>query len=114
MEESRGAKSAFPSANARLVDGQRQKNIRVAQNIVVEEIACPGVEAVNVQDPSAKRHGQAELVLFVALAVQGQKGEPLLKREIEQRPGHGVEGRRLIVPRVGRPQRPAESRQAED
>ena len=100
MEEPRRAKRAFPSANARLLDGQRQENIRVAQHIVVEKVARPGAEAVHIQDPAVERYGQAELVLFVALSVQGQKAEPLLKSEIEQGAGHGVERRRLIIARV--------------
>src|SRR5947208_12994584 len=101
MKESRRAKSAFPSADACLLDGQRQENIRVAQDIVVEEVARPRAEAVHIQDPAVKRpavkgYGQAEFVLFVALSVQGQKAEPLLKSEIEQRAGHGRSEERRV------------------
>jgi hypothetical protein len=65
---------------------------------VVEKIGDIGFEGVGVEDPSAVRDGDAELMFFVALAVERQKlAAYWAVTQGFQRTGNGFDGRRLIV-----------------
>ena len=54
----------------RLCNGDGEKQIRFANVAVIEEVDDVGAEVIGVESPAAERDGHAELVLFVALAVQ--------------------------------------------
>src|SRR5581483_718128 len=62
-EDLRGAQRCFPTANARLLDGQRKEDVGVSQHIVIEEIPGAGAEVVDVQVPIAKRNRHAKIML---------------------------------------------------
>ena len=76
-------RGSFPSTYARPLDGEREENVGVAQDVVVEEILRAGAEVGYVEDPPGKRNGQAEFVLLVALTPQRQEAEALLRSLIE-------------------------------
>lgn len=76
----------FPPANARLSDGQGQEDVRVADDVVIEEVPRSGPEVIHVENPFVERDGEAEFVLFIALSVQGEEPDSLVEREVQQRP----------------------------
>ena len=69
VAETRRAKREFPSVNARALNGKRKKEIGVVEIVVIEEVFRASEEIIGVKSPAAERDGEAELVLFVALAV---------------------------------------------
>ena len=68
----------LPAIHARALYGERQKNVGVAQCIVIEEISALGVKVVRVESPSSERNRNAKLVFFIAFAAQRQETESLL------------------------------------
>src|SRR2546425_265388 len=103
----------LPAENPSSLDGQWQENVGVPQGVVVEIVPCPDVEFVSIERPARHRNGQTELVLLVALAVEGQEAEPLLDGVLDQRARHGVERGRLVTSRIGSVQYPPELGQTE-
>ena len=113
MEQPRRAHRDLRAADDRAQIGQRDENAGVADDIVIQKIARAGVEIVHIERPSAKRNGQADVVLDIALALQRNEIEALRHRELERRTGQAVERRRLIVIRVVAVQHPVQSRNAD-
>src|ERR1035441_4112768 len=99
----------FPAANKGLVDGERKEEVGISKGVVVEEIISAGAEGVGVERPSAKRDGDAELMLFVALAMERNESATTCRAQISQRPGSGEQRRRLIVVTVEGAEGPAKS-----
>src|ERR1700683_3816849 len=54
-------------------DCDRQKNVRIADRIMIEEVPDLVAEVVNVDGPSAHRNCDAELEFLVALPMQRQE-----------------------------------------
>src|SRR6266446_5842982 len=50
-EESGGAQGDLPPADSRAIDRQREKNIGIADAVVVKEISRPSVKSIGVDDP---------------------------------------------------------------
>src|SRR5580700_8341542 len=98
----------FGSTDQGAVDRDGKEDVRVAHRIVVEEIRGPRLEPVAVQRPAPNRDGQAQLVFFIALAVQGNEPEVLRRHEVEQRTGCGDERRPLIKASVKSPDDPVD------
>src|SRR5215469_14081774 len=67
------AGGGFPTADASAVDGQREEDVGVAEDVVVEEIVGCGAEVGNVEGPACEGNGESELALFITLAVQRQE-----------------------------------------
>ncbi len=98
VSEARRAEREFPAANDSLRDGDGEEDAGGADVVVVEEILDVGAEVVGVENPSAVRDGDAELMFFVALAVQGDEAKPLLLGVVDQRgAGDGFDRRGLVV-----------------
>ena len=97
MRDARRAQRELPAANHGLVDRDGEEEIRFADVVVVEEIYDVGAEGVGVEHPSAIRDGDAELMLFVALAVQRNESQIVGVGKLQQRTGRGDERRRLVV-----------------
>src|SRR5882757_4426765 len=53
----RRIRGGFPAANARASDGQREKDIGVAENVVIKEISGAGAKVGNVEGPAGQRNG---------------------------------------------------------
>ena len=112
--DQRRAEREFPAANHGLGNGDREKDTRSADVVVVEEIPHVGAEVVGIEHPTAQRNADAELMLFVEFAVQWNESKALALREIDQRrTGSGFERRRLIVVAVEGAKGPAETRNRE-
>ncbi len=69
------AQRGLPSADDRVLNGEREKEIGFADVVVVEKVCCIGAERVGVEDPAVPRDGHAELCFLVALAVQRDECE---------------------------------------
>jgi hypothetical protein len=63
---------------------------------VVEEVVDAGLEGVGVEQPAAEGDLDAELMLFVALAVEGREVGVVGLRELHDGAGGGEEGRGLV------------------
>src|SRR6266849_4806883 len=87
----------FPAAYAGTSDGEREKNIGVAEHVVIEEVFRAGAEVGNLEGPPVKRDGETEFVLLVALTAQWQEAKALLGRLVESRTGYRKQRRSLIV-----------------
>ena len=68
--EPRGAKRGFPALNQGVVPGERPEEIGFADIAVVQPIPGAGLKCVDVEHPTAKRNGHAELVFVIALSSQ--------------------------------------------
>src|SRR5215471_11816460 len=71
--ESRGSGRCFPSANSRVSKRKREKNIRVAERVMIEEVARSGAEVAHVEGPPFEGNRESEFTLLVALAMQRHK-----------------------------------------
>src|SRR5579871_604585 len=70
------------------------------------------MKVIDIYGPAAKRNTQADIVLHVALAIEGDESEALHQSKLQRRSGQTVEGRRLIVISVVAVQYPAQPRNA--
>ena len=70
IPDARRANGEFGAANPRFRDGDRNEDARFADIVVVEEIHAARFEVVDVERPAANRNRDAELMLFIAFAVQ--------------------------------------------
>ena len=94
---SRGTQSGFPASNGGASDGDRKEQIRLTNVVVIEEICDGGAEGISVEGPPAVRDGNAKLVLFVALAVQGNESRIVGPGKLKQRARGGDQRRGLII-----------------
>ena len=113
MGDARRAQRGFPSADHGLANGDGKKEIGFADIVVVEEIHDVGAEVIGVEDPSAKGDGHAELMLFVALAVERNESQIVGIGKMQQRPGSGDQRRRLIIVAIESAESPVEMRNVE-
>ena len=77
IQQAQLAQRRIPAANARPLQGDGQKDAGIAEHVVVEVVARRGPEVADFDRPAARRYRQAELVLFVALALQRNIREAL-------------------------------------
>src|SRR5580658_6619624 len=106
----RRAQSKFPATNQGLGNGNREKDARSADVVVVEEIPHVGAEVIGIENPTAQRNAHAKLSLFVEFAVQRYESQALPLREIDQRrAGSGFKRRRLVETPVEGAERPAKT-----
>src|SRR5258708_5596104 len=77
----RQLKSPYPRA----LNSQRKEDARITERVVIEEVLRSGMEVAAVDVPTLDRKGRAELIFFIALAVQWHESDPLSQRELEQR-----------------------------
>src|SRR3984957_11342908 len=110
MRNARRAQRKFPSSNERLLNRQRKEKIRLSDHVVVEEVIDARAERVGIERPSTKRHGDAKLKFFVALAMQRDELASILRAKLLQSSGGGQQRRRLIVMSVESAERPAQPR----
>src|SRR5271154_3464601 len=94
--DARGTQCQFPAFDARALNGYGNKQLGILKIIMVKEICGQGLEIVCVDGPAAEGNGDAELVFFVALAVQRNEAQVLVGGELQQRAGDGLQRRRLI------------------
>jgi hypothetical protein len=73
MGDARRAQGKFPSANQGSGVGEGKEDVGGSDVVVVEKIGDIGFEVIGVEDPSAVRDGDAELMFFVALTVERLK-----------------------------------------
>ena len=76
----------LPSADATRVDRQRDEDVRVANDIMIEEIRGVGPKPIDIDGPATNWNRHPDFILLVAFTLQRQKAESLVYREREQRP----------------------------
>ncbi len=81
----RGAQGNFPTVGARTLDSDGEKEIGIVEIVVIEEVPGAGEEIAGVERPAAKGNSDAELMLFVALAVERDKAEVLSAGGLQER-----------------------------
>src|SRR5580658_2892098 len=64
------AQGKFPSANQGSGIGEGKEDVGCSDVVVVEKVRYMGFESVGVEDPSAIRDGDTELMFFVALSLE--------------------------------------------
>ena len=106
------SKRAFQTANASARNRQRNKNVGVADGVMIEEVLGAGLECIYVNGPAADRSRQSNLELLIALAVQRQESQALSLSELQQRAANRRKRRRLIVAAIEAAQYPAQLAQA--
>src|SRR5438046_2891570 len=77
---------------------------------MIEEVMRAGAEMGQVNHPSLYWNGQADFVLFVALAAQRQESQSFIQSILQQRTGKSVERRGLIETAVSCAQHPLNAR----
>src|SRR5579872_8822 len=80
------AQRDLPSADSRILNGEREKEIGLADVVVIEKIGCVGAEGVGIENPSAPGNVDAELRFFVTLAVERDESEVVGIGELQERP----------------------------
>src|SRR4029077_19321772 len=100
----------FPASDTGLINGEREENVGIAQDVVIEKVLRAGAEVGDVEDPARERNRQSEFMLFIALAPQRQETESLLGGVVQQRTIHREQRRGLIVTSVEPTQDPVEAR----
>ena len=70
VPEAGRAEGELPGADESAIDGDGEVDAGVADVGVVEEVVDAGLEGVGVEQPAAEGNLHAELMLFVALAVE--------------------------------------------
>src|SRR5664279_2767134 len=108
MGDARRPQREFPAADEGLLNREGEEEIGFSDSVVVEEIIGSGAEGVGVERPSAEGYGDAELMLFVAFAVQRDEGATVLCAQLHQWSGGGEQGWRLIVVAVESAEGPAQ------
>src|ERR1039458_290272 len=111
--EARRAEGEFPGADEGAVDGDGEVDAGVADVGVVEEVVDAVLEGVGVEQPAAEGNLHAELVFFIAFAVEGYEGGVVAVGEGEDRAGGGNERRRLIEAAIKAAEDPVEFGDAE-
>lgn len=97
IKNARGGRGGFPALDAGAVDGEREEDVGVAENVVIEEILRGGAKVGDVEGPALEWDGQTELTLLVAFAVEGEKATRRGRALIEDWTRDGEEGWGLIV-----------------
>src|SRR6266536_736985 len=94
LKQARRSHRALKAADANVVDGQGEEDVRVAQRIVVEEVARASPEVVEVEGPALHGDRQPEIVLLVTFAAQGQETKTLVYGKLQQGAGYRRKRRR--------------------
>src|SRR5665811_2157732 len=107
-ENQRRAKRCFKALHAGCLNGEWQKDIRIANGVVVKEISHSGVKVRERRHPVMQGNGDPVLLLNVALSLQGKERDSLAGRELEQWSRHRVQRWWLVAIRISSPQYPIE------
>src|SRR3984957_10679383 len=93
---SRGTQRQLPTVDARALNRDWKKHFGVVQVVVVEEILRARQKVIRVDRPPEQWNRDAKLMLLIALAMQRNEAQILLRDEIDQRAAHRTEWRRLV------------------
>src|SRR5436853_311120 len=80
---------------------------------MIEKVLHMGSEIAAINHPALEWNRQTELLLFITLAAQGQKGEALAGSKFEQRAGNRRQRRGLIVAPIESAQDPVQAWQTD-
>jgi hypothetical protein len=67
--------NCFQASDVHAIDRERQEDVRVSEDVVVEEIAGFGAKGVEIKIPSSDRNCHTDLGLVIALAMKRKKIE---------------------------------------
>ena len=119
IADARRAQRKLPAVDARALNRDREKQVGIVEIIVVEEILGASEKIAGVQRPAVEWNGNAELVLFIAFAVERNEAQVLIVGGLQKRAGNGQQRRRLVKMTIkgaenpvepGNPQRSANAR----
>ena len=113
MGNTRRAQRELPCLNHGLGNGEGKEDVGSSDVVVVEKIGDIGFEGIGVENPSAVRDGDAELMFLVALTVERQKAAAGWLTLGDQRTGDGFDWRRLIVVTVEGAECPMKARKGD-
>ena len=77
--DARRAQSEFRAIDARPFNGDGNENLGVIEIVVVEVVGGASEEVVGVERPAVRGNGYAELVFFVAFAMERRKTQVLIR-----------------------------------
>ncbi len=110
VRDAGAAQAEFPGADEGAVDGDGIVDAGVADVGVVEEVVDAGLEGVGVEEPAAEGDLHAELMLFVAFAVERREVGVVGLGELHDGAGGGEEWRGLVEVPVEAAKDPVEFR----
>ncbi len=87
MPKAGGSQREFPSLNQGRFPRDRPEEIRFSDVVVIQPIAALVFESIGVESPAAIGNRDADLIFFIALAVQRSKSQTLAFRQLEERAG---------------------------
>src|SRR6202167_2077876 len=76
---SRRTQRQFPSVDARALNRDREKHVGIIQVVVVDEILCARQKVIRVDRPPKQWNRDAKLMLLIALAMQRNEAQILLR-----------------------------------
>src|SRR5258708_33194197 len=92
----RRGRRTFPAADTGPINGEREENVGIAQDVVIKKVFRAGAEVGDVEDPAGERDRQSEFMLFIAFAPQRQETESLLGGLVQQRTINREQRRRVV------------------
>src|SRR5579864_6259197 len=111
LEQLRSAHRNFRSCHPDRRDRQREKQVGIADHIVVEVVVRPGAEVVGIDSAAIDGNCDSHFVLLVALPAQENK---TVARRVQDRllqsVGNSIQRRRLIETAVRSSQHPLQAR----
>src|SRR5262249_53539718 len=96
MSNLRRTQRYLPSVDLGAFDGEWEEKIRFPNHVVIEKVVRAGVEGVGIDDPPMIRNHDAELMFFVALAMERDESAIALGAQVEQRARRSHQRRSLI------------------
>src|SRR5271168_2146087 len=105
--DARRANRQFPAVDARALNGDGKENIGIVQIVVIEKVFRAGEKIVGVDGPALEGNGDAELVFFVAFAVERNEPQVFLVDQGKEGAGGSDERRRLVEMTVEAAENPA-------
>src|SRR5271156_4878657 len=100
----------LPALNQCSLHRYRDEDARFPNIAVIEEIVSARFESISVQQPSAKRYLQPELMLLIPLPPQGHKTGVVGVRILQYRTGNAGKRRGLIKVAIKTTEYPAKFR----
>src|SRR3984957_17995782 len=94
---SRRTQRQLPTVDARALNRDWKKHVGVVQVVMVEEILRARQKAIRVDRPPEQWNRDAKLMLLIALAMQRNEAQILLRDEIDQGDVAGIEWPCLVT-----------------
>src|ERR1700722_12018039 len=101
VRNARRAHRKLPAADKGVLNGQREKQIGLANIVVIEKVRSVGAKHVGVENPAAPGDVHAEFFFFVTFTMERDERQVVVVRELQKGARGSDQRRRLIVMAVG-------------